>query len=264
MNYLLKSKPKHPNRIKFVIILLVFLTLSFFGFIFSNFFRGVGVTLSTPVWLVSNSIKNSFGKVGQFFIFKSNLIEENKELTQEVEQLRLKVFDYDVLLKENENLKNSLGRAINSEYIFAKVLSKPPTSPYDTLILDVGSKDGVILGGKVYLSDNVIIGLIKNVTPRTSLVELFSSGSQKIEVVVLRTGVTFNVAGTGGGNLQLEVPKDTDILWGDTFVYPGLKTSIIGSVYYIDSSSQGSFKTVYARLVSNIFEIKSVFIEKDN
>jgi len=262
MNYHLKSKPKYPNRKNFLIIGGLFVLVSTFGFLFSGFTQNTLRTISYPVWIIKDTIKIPFVKVGQFFSFKTTLINRNIELEQELMSLRLKTFDYDVVVQENESLKNNLGRAPETSNIFSKVLSKPPVSPYDTLVLDVGSIDGVVLGSKVYTSNNIIIGLIKNVTSKTSLVELFSSSNQEQELMLARTGAFFAINGRGGGNLQLEVPKDTDVMWGDTFVYPGLKTSVVGSVYYIDSSSQSSFKTVYIRLLANIFEVKSVFIEK--
>jgi len=263
MNYLLKSKPqKSPNKNKIISIIIVFLVVCFLSFFFSNEIRGAGRTILTPLWVVREAVFSPFVKIGQFFSFKSNLIEKNKGLEEENATLKLKSFDYDILLQENELLKNSLGRKDTESFVFAKVLSKPPISPYDTLVLDIGSLDGVLLGSKVYLSSNVIIGLVKNVTSHTSLVELFSSSSQVNQLTVLRTGSSFSISGRGGGNLQIEVPKDTDIIWGDTFVYPDLKTSVLGTVYYIDSTSQGSFKTVYIRLFANIFEVSSVFVSK--
>ena len=91
---------------------------------------------------------------------------------------------------------------------------------------------------------------------------LFSSSNQKQESVVLRTGASFEIFGKGGSNFQMEVPKDTDIIWGDVFEHPGLTTSVIGTVYYIDSNSQSSFKTIFMRVPGNVFDAKWVFVEK--
>ncbi|MES3004608.1 MAG: rod shape-determining protein MreC [Patescibacteria group bacterium] len=263
MNYPLKSKPgKSPNRNKIILIAVVFLILLGTSFFFAPSARSGGRSVLTPLWSVRTAVLRPFSAIGQFFSFKTTLIEKNKVLEEENATLRLKSFDYDILLQENESLKSSLGRKENESFLFAKVLSKPPVSPYDTLVLDIGSEDGVMLGSKVYLSSNVIIGLVKNVTPKTALVELFSSSSQENQLTVLRTGSSFLIAGKGGGNLQLEVPKDTDIVWGDVFVYPDLKTSVLGTVYYVDATSQGSFKTIHIRLFANIFEINSVFVAR--
>ena len=109
----------------------------------------------------------------------------------------------------------------------------------------------------------VVIGTITKVTPRSSLVTLFSSGSQKQELVLERTGTTYELVGQGGANLSVEVPKDADVLWGDIFVYPGLTSSVVGSVYYIDVNAQSSFKTVYVRIPGNVFDSRWVYVEKN-
>ncbi len=72
------------------------------------------------------------------------------------------------------------------------------------------------------------------------------------------------LSGAGGGNITLEVPKDTDVLWGDVFVYPGIAPSVLGSVYYIDNNSQSAFKTVYIRVPGNLFSAQWVFVEKNS
>jgi cell shape-determining protein MreC len=167
------------------------------------------------------------------------------------------------LSKEFEDLKNQFSRKDGtSSGIVSRVLSEPPYSPYDTLVIDAGSSEGVSLGDQVYVSDNIIVGMIKNVTPHTSLVELFSNGANEQEATLARTGATFVLKGAGGANMKLEVPKDTDVIWGDIFLYPKLSPSTIGSVYYIDVNSQSSFKTVYIRMPGNVFSVKYVLIEK--
>ena len=261
MSYLLKSKPRRVYPIKFILVASLFVFLVFLGWALPGFLRSVGFEAVRPLWFISEQIARPFKGVNNFFAFRNTLIERNIALESEIESLKLKEVDYDTLSKENADLKTELGRKTQSNRIISKILSRPPTSPYDTMVIDSGSAEGVVLGSKVYLSENVIIGIISNVTPHTSLVELFSSGSAKKEAIISRTGTAFNLLGQGGGNFKLDVPKDTDILWGDNFLYPGLSSSLMGSVYYIDTNSQSSFKTVYVRLPVNVFSAKVVYIE---
>ena len=262
MNYHLRSKPKSKFSGKAIAIGVFFLILCGLAYLFPDVVRNTTRTVSLPFWHGSSALTGAYSHIKEFFIFKNTLISENAILKAEAASLKLKEMDYDILMKENQDLKNQLGRLDISPRILSKVLSKPPSSPYDTFILDAGSNQGVALGNKVYLSDNVIIGLIKNVTPRTSLVELFSSSAVKQESVLSRTGASYGLNGNGGANFVLEVPKDADILWGDVFIYPALTTSVIGAVYYIDTNSQSAFKTVYIRIPGNVFTAQSVYIEK--
>ncbi|MFZ2621240.1 MAG: rod shape-determining protein MreC [Minisyncoccia bacterium] len=264
MSYHLKSKPKHEHRVKIILTVVLFTVLSLSAFLFPNFFRTVFYSISKPLWIVSDNIAKPFSSIKDYFIFRNVLIEKNLALEDELSALKLKETDYDLVLLENQSLKMELGRPTNINRILARVLSKPPRSPYDTLVIDVGSTDGLTLGNKVYFGGNIIIGLVTSITPHSSLVELFSSGNHRQEVILSRTGASFEIQGRGGENFQLEVPKDTDILWGDIFEYPGIFSSVIGNVYYIDTNSQSSFKTVYIRVPGSVFSAKFVFVEKSN
>ncbi len=183
-------------------------------------------------------------------------------LQDEIASLKQKEIDYDAILAENQSLKAQFGRMENKNRVLAAIISKPPASPYDTFVLDVGSVEGVVLSDKVFISDTVIVGVITSVTSHTSLVTLFSGGGNKQQAILARTGASYELVGEGGANLELEVPKDTDILWGDSFMYPGLSTSVIASVYYIDTNSQSSFKTIYLRIPGNVFQTRFVFVQK--
>ena len=261
MNYLLKSKPKNEHKKTLVIIVIVAVTIFSFSFFAPNFSRGLFYKIARPLWLGQSIVTAPFRGIGNFFSFKNNLIKKNLELESENASLKLKEIDYDILLKENQELKLEIGRRSVKNLVYSRVLSKPPKSPYDTFVIDVGSSQGVLQANRVYLSDNVIIGVVTTVTPNTSLVQLFSSGNNKQEAILSRTGASFELVGKGGGNFQIELPKDADVLWGDTFLYPGINSSVMGSVYYIDANSQSSFKTAYVRTPGNVFQTKSVFVE---
>lgn len=245
-----------------ILIVLFFVSLIFCGFLFPNALKNFFETAGRPVWSTGNFASSAFGNVYNFFSLQKNLVARNKILEDQVNTLNLKVIDYDTVQKENQDLKNLLGRKDMSDRILSKVLSRPPQSPYDTLVIDIGSDYDINPGDKVYISDNIIVGIITNVTPHTSLVELFSGSSKKTESVLERTGASYEISGRGGANFSVDVPKDADILWGDVFTYPELTDSVLGSVYYIDTNSQSSFKTIFIRTPGNIFQSEWVFVEK--
>ncbi len=262
MNYHLKSKPKNEHKGKIVGVIIVLTIVLIFSVFFTNFSRNFFYSLARPLWFSENVITAPFRGVFNFFSFKNSLIKQKQELEDEVAVLKLKEIDYDVLVKENQELKEQIGRQGDKNLVFARVLSRPPKSPYDTFVIDIGSNHGVVQSDRVYLSDNVVIGIVKTITPNTSLVELFSSGENKQEAILSRTGASYVLVGKGGANFQIEVPKDSDVLWGDIFLYPGINSSVIGSVYYIDENSQSSFKTIYIRIPGNVFQAKSVFVNR--
>ena len=261
MSYHLKSRPKYEPKERIIAVVGLFLFLSLFGWIFPNFTRGTAFLVAKPLWSVSAFVFKPFESIKNYFIFKNSLIKEIQTLEEELRTLRLNDIDRESLSKENEELKRQLGRNVVSNRVISRVLSKPPRSPYDTLIIDVGTLYNISVGSKVYSGENIIIGKITEVTGSTSVLELFTKGDLKQESILLRTGVSFTLVGRGGANFGIEVPKDTDVQWGDVFVYPEFSSSVLGTVYYIDVSSQGSFKTVYLRIPGNVFSTQWVSVE---
>ncbi len=263
MNYPLKSKSKNSYRLPAILVGVLFCVLVLLSFFFPKGTRTVLYFVAKPVWVVRDVCANSFSFLTQYFVFKTSLIADNKTLQDEVTALTLKQADYDILFKENDDLKTQFGRSNDRTRVIARVLSKPPRSPYDTFVIDAGSAEGISIDNEVYLSGNVLIGTVSSVTTHTSVVSLFSTADTKQEVVLERTGASFEIVGAGGANFTLEVPKETDIMWGDVFTYPSITPSIIGSVYYIDVNSQSSFKKIYIRMPGNVFQAKYVFVQKD-
>lgn len=238
-----------------------FFILIIIGFVFPTFTRRFFYSISVPLWKSENFIAKPFVGIKFYFVTKNYLINKNLALVEENNRLELSQIDHEILLKENQELKEQIGRTSGKNLVFAKVLSKPPRSPYDTFVIDIGSNEGIVPGSRVYLSSNVIIGLVTSVTPGTSLVKMFSTGDNKQESINSRTGASYVLTGKGGANFQVEVPKEADILWGDAFLYPSLGVSVLGTVYYIDSNSQSSFKTLYLRIPGNVFQTQSVFVD---
>src|SRR3990167_4340613 len=226
MKQFIFNKPKWSYPWKTIIVVSVFILLSLLAYLFPNILRNVSHGISRPLWSVSSTLSKSFTKIKNFFVLKTTLINQNLTLTDEISALKLKEIDYDIL------------------------------------VIDAGERDAIGLGDKVYLSDTILIGIITSITPESSLVKLFSTSDYKQEAILFRTGTSFELVGRGGANLELLVPKDTDIIWGDIFMYPGLSTSVIASVYYIDTNSQSSFKTIYLRIPGNVFSTRFVFVEK--
>lgn len=261
MNYHLKSKKNNNNPKKIFIVFVVVIFIFIIYQLTFSFFRSLSHRTSVPVWIFSDYISNSLASIGNIFESKENLIVENEVLKEEIKKLKLEQIEYGVLIKENQELKSLFGRSNLKDKIITRIVSKPPRSPYDTLIIDAGRRDGVKNDSLVYISNNIVVGKVSDVLETTSVVTLFSTGGYKQEALLERTGAVFELIGKGNANFSIELPKDTDVIWGDLLLYPSVNSSIIGNIYYIDSSSQSAFKTVFIRAPGNVFESKWLFVE---
>ncbi|MFZ2522869.1 MAG: rod shape-determining protein MreC [Minisyncoccia bacterium] len=261
MTYHLKSKSKSELTPKIIVAVFLFVFLSLAQYFFSSGLRTFTYYVTKPVWKVSEITQKPFTYLSGYLRAKSDLINENKELKDSLFKLSLKSSDYDLLQKENDSLKSQIGDSNQSKKIVVEIVSKPPQSPYDTFVLDAGIAEGVKQGSKAYISDKMIVGIVKESYLHTSIVELFSTQGIDSTVTMVRTGDSFVITGLGGGNYKLEIPKDADVVWGDTFIYPGTGESAIGSIYYIDTNTQSAFKTAYIRSPVNTFSYKNFLIE---
>lgn len=260
MNFHLKSKPKRTFDTKYITAGIFFGFLLLLSFLFPNFLRTVGHSTMKPFWFLKEKTENSFRYVTTYLEFQSSLVKENEDLKSELASLRLDKIDYEFLLKENNELKRDL-EGMPSNRVISNVLSKPPQSPFDTFVIDKGQNDGVSIGSNVYISNGIILGKVVSVTSKTSIFKMFSGGGEITEATVSRTGANFSLTGEGGSNFSLEVPSDTDIIWGDSFIHSSSQ-SVLATVIFVDSNSQSSFKKIHLKTPINFLQIKRVFVEK--
>src|SRR3989344_1361435 len=179
-----------------------------------------------------------------------------------VNQDKIMMSNYNSILIENINLKEILGRKNEkTAMILAAVLSKPNQSPYDTIIIDAGTKQGLKTGDVIFALGNIPIGRVSNVYPNSSKVILFSNSGEKMQVVISGKDVFMEVVGRGGGNFEMILPRDFILVKGDQVVLPGITSYVLGIVETIISDPRDPF--VKALLVSpaNIQELKFVQVE---
>jgi hypothetical protein len=159
-------------------------------------------------------------------------------------------------------LRQAAGRAMAAHPTIAGViLSKPGSSPYDTLIIDIGSSDGIAAGAMVFANGSVPIGVIDTIYAKTSLVKLFSTPKEVTKVVV-HGGLYIDVTGDGAGNFETTLPRDIKIAEGDTLSLPSLAPEVLATVTKIVSDPRDPFQTILAISPANIQELKFVEVQK--
>lgn len=173
--------------------------------------------------------------------------------------MRVKLLDRNILFEENQELQEALGRTRYESSIMANVLSRPPVSLYDTLVVDVGREDDIKVGDTALSFESIPIGEIIEVDRRTSLLKLYSSAGSKIQAVFANSKSEVEIVGVGGGNFRSKIPKDVEILIGEEVITPG-QSWIIGIVESVSEKETDSFKDVFIKGPVNIFKIRKVEI----
>jgi cell shape-determining protein MreC len=176
-----------------------------------------------------------------------------------------RIANYNTVLDENNKLKEILGRApeqIGNRMLVAAILAKPNRSLYDTLIIDAGANQGVVVNQRVFALGNIPIGRIAESYADSSKVILYSNPEEKTGIVVDGRGIFMQIVGRGGGNFEILLPKDLTLDNGTEVSLPGITPYIVGTVVKTISDPRDSF--VKALLVSpvNIQSLDFVEVEK--
>ena len=162
------------------------------------------------------------------------------------------------LPKENED----------KTYILASIISRPPQSPYDILIIDAGYDNEIRAGMLVTAYGNVLLGYIAEVFPSTSKVKLISFSGEETNVLIESAGtgtstvISAIAVGRGGENLEIKLPSSIAINFGDQVKTMRTFSFIVGTIEKVEISLSDPFQKLLFRLPVNIQELKYVMIEK--
>lgn len=263
MIYLLPSK--RGNRKKFLpfFVVFIFICLIFLiNFISPTFLGGVSNSLGLPIWKSGGFFFTQISNMKAFTHSRLTLLDINQSLKEDLAEANAKLSAMSVLEQENIDLKKTFGRTDGVMSILASVLVKPPQSFYDTLILDVGERDNVKNGARVVVGENVVLGNIDEVYEKTSRAKLFSSVDAETLAVINRNNIGVTLVGKGGGNFEIKVPQEVDIVEGDVLILPGMSTSIVSTVVAIEANPTNSFKRIFCKTPINIAELRFVSVAK--
>lgn len=263
MNNLHTKKRSSYKKISILILFLIGIFIIFVSLgVFSRFnkiFSGVSRGAWTANVALNESISESFVSLTQS---KNSLVATIVRLQDRVRELELAMTNYQTLVEENTTLKEKFGRTQGSEKILATILVKPAQTIYDTLIVDVGARDNILVGSRVFASDTVILGEVSEVRDRTSVVTLYSSGGYKNNVVITGNDVYTEAIGRGGGSYEMTFPREISFPIGTEIVIPGITPYVIGLVDEVISDPRDPLQKVLLRAPVNIQELKFVAIEK--
>ena len=223
---------KKENKQKFSLSALIILTLSIlilgrYDFKVINYaklslkeiaYRSTFI-FSTP----ENVIKNGFiATKNHFFVY-----EENKILKQKVKDLEIRKYNAQYIQTENERLKETLNELkFSSDEILAKVIVDKQSPFLKSIIVNKGSKHGVILGMGV-LDQEYLVGKVVEVNFTTSRVLLLSDLNSKIPVDILPNNIQSILSGTGSDIGKIQYIKEEALIESESIVY----TSGAGGIF---------------------------------
>ena len=242
-------------------IVAVLLFLFFLNLFAPNIFSGAAHYISIPFWSISRNVENNLSKLTAIFGSKEKLFYENMDYRAQILEMRIKLKAKEVLLKEYEELSKAFGgNDKNLESVYAGVISRPPLSPYDTLIINVGRDKNILAGDEVFFGD-MFLGEVAEVFGESSIIKLASGPGEKTNIVI-NGKIHATAEGMGNGNFMIKIPKNIEVKIGDSVAADKSGVPFIGEVSFAGEKSSDSFQEILFRTSANISEIRGVRIAR--
>ncbi|OGY44467.1 MAG: rod shape-determining protein MreC [Candidatus Buchananbacteria bacterium RIFCSPHIGHO2_01_FULL_39_14] len=204
---------------------------------------------------------------------RGNLVDENEKLRNQLvslaaenSQLKIKLEALDQLIQQNNFLLENKTNAV-----LAKVVGKNPEPNHQSLILNKGSEDGVLIDYPVITERGIIIGKILSVEPHSSQLLLLTDSKSRLAAMIQgQNQIKGVVVGEHGLSLKMEMVSQKDeIKEGEIVVTSGLEPTIpaglvIGSVNRASKEANNFFQTVQLQSLIRIDDLIVVSILTDS
>lgn len=180
----------------------------------------------TPGQFVANYIFSPFIK-GENAL--NNLTRSDNEPPTDSELTKLTELE-----AENQELRTLLSETAEGK-IVAGVIARPTALPYDVLLIDKGSNDGIKKDTPVYVGQETVIGFVASVYGDSSIVALVSTPGFTSTVYIYGPNIYTTAVGIGAGVTRIHVPQGVNLKIGNLVVMPSLSRGIYGAISAVDS-----------------------------
>jgi rod shape-determining protein MreC len=221
--------------------------------------------VQSPVTTITASVSGYFTSIANL----RSAQDENTQLKQQVEELKLQIASQEGLTSENERLKALLDLKEQSKYkvLTARIIGRDPSVWFDSSIINRGSFDGVKLNMPV-VANGGLVGRVTAVSPLTAQVDLVTRDKSGLGAVIGEIGTSTAlgvVTGTSKRDLleMKYVSGSTDVQVGqavfttgqDGIYPPGIK---VGDIVQIVSGSATTPHQIFIQPAAKLGSMQEV------
>lgn len=202
------------QRVVAVALVLVVLAFALPASPVPHFLAFMVAPIEGPLLSFGNALGSGFLFPVTLFRSKRALEEENRDLQSKIALLTSNGVRNETLQNENDLLRGALGRTTGKRALkLATVLAGEERSLYGTMIIDLGTNDGVTLGSLVLVNPSLVLGVIEEADTNLAKVRLFSRSGEKTQAFVGANKL--ELVGRGSGNYEVDLPHDAVVAVGD-------------------------------------------------
>ena len=225
--FLKKENKQKFSLVALILLTIIILTLGKFNFKGVEYLKislkEVAYRSSFIVSVPENLFKDFYQKTKTHF----SIYDENIELKKDLKKQLSKSYNIEFILAENKRLKETIDDLdYFSDEIVAKVLLDKKSPFLQSVIVNKGSKDKVIIGMAV-LDGDYLVGKVVDVTYSTARVLLLSDLNSKIPVDILPNNTKSILSGTGEESGIIQYIKSERVIENQSKVF----TSGAGGIF---------------------------------
>jgi len=242
-----------PVALALFVLVFIFVVLRFL-------LPGTLITVAKPFWFIGSSLSAGVGNTGSFFSDKTALTKERDQLLADNAAFYAKNAALEGRVADLERLLGDRTEPVPG--ILAGVLTRPPVSPYDILIVDQGSDARVRVGSRVDGPGGMPLGEVESVTKNASRILLYSTPAKETESWIGETRIPVTLVGEGSGAMSAIVAREAGITVGDLVYAAGPGALPVGSVIAVGNDPSSPRSRVDIRPLLNPFSVTWVTIVK--
>jgi len=230
--------------------------------------RSVLSTFVYPIQYVVNMPLQAGRMISQSLVTRTDLLDENRQLREEQLLLSSKLQRFDVILEENNRLRNLLESSVSlgEKVLLAELIAVEMESFRRQVVINKGYRDDVFDGQPV-VDAKGIMGQVVQINPFSSTVLLITDPTHSMPVQINRNGLRAIAVGTGQDDiLHMEnLPTNSDIRKGDLVISSSLGHRFpggypVGTVSQINLEPGEPFAQVFVRPSASLAQSREVLL----
>lgn len=176
----------------------------------------IGFSIIYPFQYIFNSTGKGVNSIVNAVAERNKLEQQLNIAMIELEQYRKMLIDFNVIIKENSDLRSTLElrESFNYKSVTAQIVGRDPANMFDYIVIDKGSKHGIKENMAVISYKNgrkALVGKVFAVTPFASKVMTLKNPDLQVGVVIDYDGTHCVIQGQRTADQEvrlLYVPKD--------------------------------------------------------